>query len=378
MNYEFIIIGSGIGGLTLAGIFEKQRENYLILEKRAKFKKYGSGLSVMSNAINALKLVGMEEQIIAKGEVISKFHAKDNLGKPIFTTDFKKQESICGAPSVAISRQNLVNALMDNVDASRIKFGHDVKAIREENSIYTIVCENGTEFKTRYIVGADGINSLVRWHLNGSVAVKNGGYECLLGLADVKLDNWKPGTVAHYWGKGIRIGIVDVGFDKIYWWLTCNHKIYKGKDWLIHHCAGWNRQVSAIIEKTKPADVIEVEAKYLDKVKYWHNGSMVLLGDAAHAMLTSLGQGACQAIEDAVCLGIQIQKHREDVSIAFENYTNYRKKRTKKVADTSKQIAKVEQLQSDFSVNLRNAAFRILPNRFIEKVNLDILSYRLS
>jgi len=377
MKNEFVIIGSGIGGLTFASILEQLGMDYIMLEKRSSFAKFGSGLSVMSNAINALKAYNLDQGIVAKGEVISTYSAIDDKEKLIFSNDFKRKETICGAPSISISRQNLVNGLLENVDRSKIHFDNDVKTIEQHKDGYTISCANGKAYEAKYVVGADGINSRTREHLMGPAKIHAGGYECLLGLVDLKLDGWEKGAIHNYWGKGIRIGIVDIGFGSFYWWLTCNNELYKGKDWLMDYCAKWNSNIGSIIEEVDRDSVLEVSAKYLENVKTWTNGSMVIFGDASHAMLTSLGQGACQAIEDAVYLGLKIEQHPQDTSRAFHEFAAHRKKRVRKVADVSKSIASVEQWQTGFFTTLRNSMFRVLPNKSLEKVNLDILKYKM-
>ena len=88
-------------------------------------------------------------------------------------------------------------------------------------------------------------------------------------------------------------------------------------------------------------------------------GRIALAGDAAHPMLPNLGQGACQAIEDAVVLGEELAA--SDVVAALERYSARRAEHTADVVRASRQMSRVAHLRSPVAAGLRNALLRASP-----------------
>jgi 2-polyprenyl-6-methoxyphenol hydroxylase-like FAD-dependent oxidoreductase len=144
---------------------------------------------------------------------------------------------------------------------------------------------------------------------------------------------------------------------------------------LLKLCSGWLEPVEKLIAATDTADILRTDIYDRDPVKErWGAGRVTLLGDSAHPMTPDLGQGACQAIEDAVelakCLG-----HRESIEAALELYETRRIRRTAAIVRGSRRIGRVAQLQNPLACSLRNAALKVFPSRMEMKQLEAVVGY---
>ena len=108
------------------------------------------------------------------------------------------------------------------------------------------------------------------------------------------------------WGRGERFGIVVIGFGEIYWFAVAD-AAPGGVDRdvrseLLARFGDLHEPIAAIISATPPERILRTDISDRDPIERWHEGPVVLLGDAAHPMTPNLGQGAGQAIEDAIAL----------------------------------------------------------------------------
>src|SRR5262249_16464657 len=120
------------------------------------------------------------------------------------------------------------------------------------------------------------------------------------------------------WGRGVRLGIAPLRNDQVYWFATKNapesEKDVAGqvKPELLRLFGDWHAPIRALIEATDESKILRNDIYDLEPLPRWTDGRVALLGDAAHATTPNMGQGACQALEDAVVLG---QCLRPDVDV---------------------------------------------------------------
>jgi 2-polyprenyl-6-methoxyphenol hydroxylase-like FAD-dependent oxidoreductase len=166
------------------------------------------------------------------------------------------------------------------------------------------------------------------------------------------------------WGHGERFGIVDIGFGQIYWFAVAT-AAPGGSDGdvrreLLSRFAGWHEPVRAIIEATPAAQILRTDISDRRPIHRWHEGRVVLLGDAAHPMTPNLGQGAGQAIEDAVVLG-RCLANADEPGAALGQYERLRIARANSIVRGSRALGAVGQLRNPVAVWLRNTAMRLTP-----------------
>src|SRR5262249_11010898 len=131
----------------------------------------------------------------------------------------------------------------------------------------------------------------------------------------------EAGHLTESWGVGERFGLVDIG-SRTYWYATANtpegnlDEPGTRKADLIRRFAGWHPPIQAVLEGTPDSAILRNDVYFLDPIPRWSSGRIVLLGDAAHASTPGVGQGAAQAIEDAVVLADELERHEPDDALA--------------------------------------------------------------
>jgi 2-polyprenyl-6-methoxyphenol hydroxylase-like FAD-dependent oxidoreductase len=174
------------------------------------------------------------------------------------------------------------------------------------------------------------------------------------------------------WGTDGRFGIVPLAGNKIYWFACINAgqndpvlPQFKMTD-LQRVFRHFHEPVVSILENTRDADLIWNDISDLKPIPHFAFGNVVLVGDAAHATTPNLGQGACQAIEDAVVLADELSRH-SDPAEAFAAFERRRLRRTHFIVNTSRKLGTIAQLSQPWLAGLRNTFFRLLPESVNER-----------
>ncbi|CCH32044.1 NAD(P)/FAD-dependent oxidoreductase [Actinosynnema sp. NPDC047251] len=353
-----LIAGAGIGGLALAAALRRAGVEVEVYERAARLRPAGTGLSVMSNGLAALRSCGVR---LDAGRPIERFELLTHDGRPLRTVPLGVTTGRLGVPSVCLSRAHLQAVLL--AEAGPVELGAAVEGF-EPDGTGVRVRVTGGEARGDVLIGADGFHSVVRRQLAGPETPRDARYRCLLATTSFRHERVTPGYVGHYWGRGRRFGLVDLG-DRVYWWATGNDGVGDG-------FAGWAEEVVATVAATPADDVVEVRAADRPFLRRWGAGPVTLVGDAAHPMLTSLAQGAGMAIEDAAVLAHCLTT-AGDPRQALRDYENRRRARTRAMVRTSRLLSRVE--QADRAAWVRDAVFRLLPTRVLVRQNDSALTW---
>ncbi|MDH0302428.1 MULTISPECIES: FAD-dependent monooxygenase [unclassified Pseudomonas] len=344
-----LIIGTGIGGLSAGIALKKAGWAVRLFEKSQTLRASGSGLSVMSNASAAMKkLLDIDLGLERYGAPILDFEIRHSSGLLLKRLPFQEIAEAQGAPSVCISRQQLQQALLDKLGETPIHLGKRFMDFTQQEDEVQVRFEDGSIERGDILVGADGYHSPVRQAMGVHSVVQEAGYICWLALVKYSHPQITPGYVVHYWGKGKRVGIIDIGGGWVYWWGTANMPNHQAQCWqgssadVAKVYSGWPPIVADIIHSTPSESIITVDAKDRSFPDTWSQGRVTLLGDAAHPMLTSLGQGAGLSIEDAAVLGHVLADGADPVA-ALARYQTLRQPRARTIVDASRALSEVEQ-----------------------------------
>ncbi len=215
---------------------------------------------------------------------------------------------------------------------------------------------NGQIAQGDLLIGADGIHSLVRHQMFGDVPMSYAGYVVWRGITDVDISQ-PVGTES--WGKGMRFGCRTTTQGRAYWYATANMPAHQPDDprgrkaELLARFCDWHTPIPAIVQATNEAHILRNDIVNAAPLKQWSIGRASLLGDAAHALTPNLGQGACQALEDAVTLA-RLLKRSPSIEAALQAYQERRRKHVYAVANRARRLGEVGQWENPLARSLRN------------------------
>lgn len=376
-----IVVGAGIGGLAAASTLRRAGVDVRVHERAPELRTSGSGLSVMTNAVTALASLGIDLRLDSRGQAVEVFKIMDRRGRTIREQPLPEVSGRLGAPCVSISRAALHSALLDEVGDIPLTLGAAATRYEADGDGVTVHFEDGASARGDILIGADGFRSAVRRQLAGPEEDRDSGYVCWLALAPFEHPRLTPGYVGHYWGRGQRFGLIDIGHGQYYWWGTRNMPADRSRDWaggkdeIVRAYSGWADEVQQIIDRTPEDAILSLPSHDRAFLERWGEGPVTLLGDAAHPMLTSLGQGAAMAIEDAVVLAHALARNPRDPRTALRAYEDLRRERTRTMVTTSRRVSGLEQLENPVARMLRDTFFRLAPKAVLVRQFEESLAF---
>ncbi len=286
-----------------------------------------------------------------------------------------------GHPFVSIHRNELIRALRNAADAP-IHYGAEVAAVGIDRGGARAALVDGTDVRASVLVGADGIRSVVRSTVAGERPPSEYGYVCWLATVPFSHPRMTPGYTGHYWGRGQRFGLVDIGGGMAYWWGTKNMPAAQARDWrggkadVLSAFHGWAPEVIEVIEQTPAQAIVSVPGQDRPVLKRWGRGPITLLGDAAHPMLTSRSQGASSAVEDGYVLAEAIARIPDAVE-ALRAYEDRRRNRAGMLVRSSRRLNSLEQAQNPLACAVRNLGVRCVPMRSLTRNTIRPMRFDL-
>jgi 2-polyprenyl-6-methoxyphenol hydroxylase-like FAD-dependent oxidoreductase len=377
-----IVIGAGIGGLSAAIALRRAGVEALVFERTRELKELGAGLSLTANATKALNGLGLTDALRGIGIPIGVAEIRAWRGEVLSRIPTWQLDEKMGARSAAVHRADLQGALLRELGDEAVRLGAACRGFEQEGEGVRAFFDDGTEERADLLVGADGLRSTIRRGLLGDGNPRYAGYTAWRAVVAPE-DELVPADEAwEVWGRGVRFICTQIGRGRVYWAVSKNapegeHDVSTGaaKDALLELCAGWLEPVEELIAATEKAAILRTDIYDRDPVrKRWGKGRVTLLGDAAHPMTPDLGQGACQAIEDAIAL-VECLEKRENIEAALELYEARRTRRTAALVRGSRRVGRIAQLQNPLACCLRDAALRAFPSRLQMKQLEAVMGY---
>lgn len=349
-----IIIGAGIGGLSAAIALRGHGHDIVVLERAPRLDAVGAGITLFANAMSGLERLGVARDVIAAGARAGHSAIRTSDGRELAALPADLLEG-----AVAVHRGDLQAALLEA--AGDIRLGVEIVAVDQTGEEVVVRAAVGSEEHGQLLVGADGLRSVVRDAVAPS-APRYGGYTAWRGISPVRVES---GYLTESWGVGERFGLVDIG-SNTYWFATANtaegekEEPSARKAGLLRRFSDWHAPIAAVLEATPEDAILRNDVYYLEPLARWSAGRVVVLGDAAHATTPGVGQGAAQAIEDAVVLADQLAQH-DDVGDALAGYEAIRRPRAELALKRSRQADQAAQLANPVACRLRNFVVRHTP-----------------
>lgn len=361
---EAVIIGGGIGGLACALALSQRGWKVEVLERAAEFTEVGAGLSLWPNALRALNALGIGEPVRRRALLEGQAGIRDTTGRWLARTGTAELERRYG-PTAMIHRADLLAALHAAVPAGSLHSGVTVSRVRLDGTVVHSRGESGADL----IVGADGIHSVTRRSIwPDGPAPRYAGYTAWrIVTPPVPVDG-----SSESWGSGERFGYSPLPDGRIYCYATANapEGAADGLAGLRSRFGGWHAPIPTLLDVADQDAVLHDDLYELPPLRTYTTGKVVLVGDAAHAMTPNLGQGAGQALEDAVVLAKTL-----DGSGGLDAYDRLRRARTQKIALRAHRIGVAAQWESPAAVRLRNTALRLLPRSSFARSLAPVLDW---
>lgn len=369
---KVIIIGGGIGGLCAAIALQQGGFDTTIYEAAPELKAVGAGVGLAANAMQGLARLGVAEEVVARGKQLEALVMFDQHGQVISNLDTRLLSRKYGISNFVIHRADLHEVLQNHLQPGSLVLGKRCEHINQQGGQVQARFTDGAQASADLLVAADGINSVVRRQLLPQSQSRYAGYTCWRAVIQNPGVYINPMISAETWAPQGRVGMAPLPGGRIYWYACINapeqdpHMRQMTPAQLASHFAGVHAPVAEVLAATKPEQLLWNDIADLKPLKQFIYNRVLLLGDAAHATTPNMGQGACQAIEDAVVLGQCLQ--REPVlETALRLYEKRRLARTAKVIRLSRLLGQVAQWQHPVPGLLRNGLFRVMPQGITQR-----------
>ena len=366
---KIAIIGGGIGGLCTAVTLQKQGFSVQVFEASPSFQPVGAGIGIGSNALRALMEIGVGEDVFANGHALHTQVFQDVHGKTLNTIDFTVLKELYGQENITIPRADLHRTFLEALKPNTLHFNKKCICINQNDTQVTVHFEDGTTETVDLLIAADGIHSPIRQQLLPGSIPRYAGYTCWRGITknEGRVDEY---TSTELWSTKGRFGMAPMKNGLVYWFACINtaprnpqfQKLTSQEigDLFDH----FPEVVHNIITNTPPENILHHDLSDIKPLRQFVFGRVVLLGDAAHATTPNMGQGAGQAIEDAIVLGNGF-KQFEHVDNVLAFYEEKRVERTAKVIRFSRQIGATAQIQSSPIAGVRDFLFPFIPSKVL-------------
>ena len=345
------IIGGGIAGLSIAIAFQKHGFEVEVYEAAPELKPVGAGITLAFNAMKAAQKLGFRDEVLKIGRSMENAMILNDQAKILTSFDYLKHLDKLGDFSIAIHRADLHNILMDKLEGDILHLHKKAKSFSQNNGQVLVNFEDGSHLETPFLIVSDGIHSIFRQEMIPNSQPRYAGYTCWRGIGELPKDyafsNWFAVKNAPENDPAMRNA---------------------GKRDILKMFSTWSPKLLKVIENTPEDQIIWNDIADIEPIDHFAFDNILLTGDAAHATTPNMGQGGCQAIEDAAVLDALLAAEKP-LNEVFAEFEKIRMAKTAKVINQSRTIGKIAQWENPILAGIRNFGMRLAP----ESTNLKQL-----
>ena len=360
MDRTALIVGAGIGGLATAIALRRAGWTVRVFEQASAPRELGFGLGLAANAIAALRNLGVADTVIDRSFRPLRGELRRMDGRVLKFAELPATAS----PLIVALRPALHGALLDAVGADSISVNSSVTQFTETGDRVSVHLSDGSTASGDVLIGADGIGSTIRRLLHpdeepprpsGIVAVRGAVHGAIHHLGGL--------DAVYYFGRGVESMFVRAGDTGMYWFLSLASTLVpasmRDPKVIVQLMApGFDETFRNI---TSATDDLRCDALVdRDPIAWWGNGRVTLVGDAAHPMLPHTGQGAAQALVDAVSL-VKALESEDDVERALREYESGRIKKTAALVRQGRRTARIMGTTNPAACAIRDTIIRMMP-----------------
>jgi 2-polyprenyl-6-methoxyphenol hydroxylase-like FAD-dependent oxidoreductase len=340
-----------------------------VVEQAASPRELGFAVALAPNALAALEELGLRDIVVSRGVGVKSFEVRRPDGRVV------KRVVLRGAAthSIVLLRSALHGTLLDAVGPDALLLGRLVTGLttpEEDTRVRSISLQQRgkgenqdlTSLSPTVVIGADGVGSTVRRALHpDEAAPRPSGYHALRGVSEVAGNALGDTDFAVYLGDGVEIGLAKASPTAIYWYVSLVDEFASADvDATLERCTRGLDERAVATMRAAPRGTVRHDQLFVRQpLEHWGRGNVTLLGDAAHPVLPHTAQGAAQALEDAVALGLALGRSG-DPAAALRRYEQVRAARTRRVVHAGPRIAALTTTRSRPRMFVRDAAIRLL------------------
>lgn len=347
---DIAVIGAGLGGAAAAALLIQAGFSIHCFDQAPAFTRLGAGIHIGPNVMKIFRTLGLEDRLAAIGSHPSHWFSRDGM-----TGDYRSRIELgahavreYGAPYITIHRGDLHAEQIAALPQDRLHFDHRLTALVEREDGVLLTFANGRQVLAGLVIGADGINSVIREILLGPEKPRFSGWighRALVNMDRLRATGLAYEACVKWWWDASRhiMAYATKGDGSEYYYVTgvpvdgWPHEtgfVDSSREEMEAIFGGSHPMVQGLIDAT--VEVTKWPFWNRDPMALWSQGRLVLLGDACHPMRPHMAQGACMAIEDAMVLTrALIQTGLAGHATAFRIYEATRRDRATKVQTIS-------------------------------------------
>jgi 2-polyprenyl-6-methoxyphenol hydroxylase-like FAD-dependent oxidoreductase len=370
-----LIAGGGIGGLAAGVALQRAGWSVRIFERAARARELGFALLLAPNAVASLRRLGVAEPVMTGGFVMEAAEVRATSGRLLRRFDMAQTLHLSAHPPVVVLRPLLHGAFLDAVGHENLALSSEARGFSIQDGRSVLELMDGRTVRGDVLIGADGVGSVIRRVLHpDEPPLRTSGLWAVRGVAHHVEAHMAGLSGAQYFGRGTEGGIMWASPNAIYWYISVPAGRFGAAadpQTIARRCADdFDDRFRAIVSATRADDMRLDELFDRDPIPEWGYGPVTLLGDAAHPMLPHAGQGAAQALEDAVALG-RVLDGTVDVEAALRRYERVRAKRTRDIVLLARRNARLGSVNSAAGQWLRDMLIRVVPASMLMKAYME-------
>ncbi|MFF4403259.1 FAD-dependent monooxygenase [Streptomyces sp. NPDC001404] len=365
-----VVVGAGIGGLATAVGLGRCGWQVTLLERAPELREAGAGMSLLSNAQRCLDRLGagaaaraLSAEMMPGGDGVHTPRGRRLMRPtdPVFVRDH-------GLSTMVLLRRDLQRVLQQALPAGCLRTGAEAVGVDGAGVRYRTADGEHTA-GADVVVAADGVHSRLRAGLfPDAPGPVHSGHSVWRGITGRPFTPEEGGTA---WGRGREFARMPLADGRVYWYAVANTpagaQFRDHREEVLRRFGTWHGRIRAMVESTPAETVLHHDVLELPRpLPGYVRGRVALLGDAAHAMTSDLGQGACQALEDAVVLCAELAAG-PDVPAALARYDRIRRPRSQMVAEASRRMGRMKLTERPLQLLVRNLALLVTPPRAGER-----------